>query len=243
MDSTMPIIDTDGLGTQLAALRRRIPKFAQEYRKGMPIWETVVMWVAEVWAKFEQQDCSKLFEQSANDLRVFMQEFEPEKIKEDYRQRMIAAAAQLRAQWQKIFAEKAARSEKRAADLADLRQRRPDLADERWRQVVCMAGDPETTIKPVNYLYSYLGAVVVFLLLLVVEGFAGYGIFEFSGTSYSAFAWSLITVIVLALSSHFGGALRAIVTANSEAQNLYKAKWPDGAIDGRGVEVRVESVD
>jgi hypothetical protein len=106
-----------------------------------------------------------------------------------------------------------------------------------------MTGNPDEIIVPVNYIVTYLLAFLVFCVLLLIEGLAGYGIFEFSGSSYSAIAWSLITVTVLALTSYFGGTNRAIVTANDEAKNTYKIKCPNGFFDARGVGVEVAPVE
>lgn len=244
-EETRPEINTAGLRQQLAGQKGRVTGLVPMFNvsKGFyPLFATIVSWLQEVWTRFENSSCTPLTA-ATRELREAIRSFDPAGLITGYRLTLDAAAAYLREQLYTILTRKFERDQTRGLELAQLTEQRPTLEDAIWCQKIRMSGDPDAVIHHVNYLVHAVWAAFVFLLLIAVEGMAGYGMFEFEGTSYSALAWSLITVVVLALTSHFAGTNRAIINANEDAQRIYAQKCAGGCFDMNGNPVYINGIE
>ncbi|MEK7617542.1 MAG: hypothetical protein AAB410_00160 [Patescibacteria group bacterium] len=245
VQETRPEINTAGLRQQLAAQKGRIAGLVPTFRKDsgfLPLFATVVFWLSELWTRFENSACTSLTV-AARNLREAIRLFNPAGHITGYRLTLDASLAYLREQLYTILTRKFERDQARGLELAQLTEQRPILEDAIWSQKIRMSGDQDAVIHHVNYLVHGVMAAFVFLMLIAVEGMAGYGMFEFEGTSYSALAWSLITVVVLALTSHFAGVNRAIINANEDAHRIYAQKCAGGCFDMNGNPVYVTPVE
>lgn len=232
----MPTIELAFLIKSLAGLKSRTSAFASSFRREegfMGIFAQIASWLVTLWAQFESSACNILVN-TQNEAAAAMSGFNPNSLTGSYMILMQQLGAWLEQQLHGALTASFLREQKRIAELNLLLEKIPDLEKGLHIQTITMAGDPDARIQPVNYRSHYASAFLIFILLIVIEGMAGYDMFEFSGSSLSAIAWSLITVAILALTSYFGGSNAAIVDACQDAKDTFRRKYPKGLKDNEG---------
>lgn len=232
----IPTIELVFLIKSLAGFKSRTHAFASSFRREegfMGIFSQIAAWLVSLWAQFESSACNILVK-TQNEAASAMSGFNPDSLIGSYTRRMEQLGAWLEQQLHGVLTASFVREQKRITELKQLEERKPDLEMSLDIHTITMAGDPDARIQPVNYRSHYASAFLVFILLIVIEGMAGYDMFEFSGSSLSAIAWSLITVAILALTSYFGGSNAAIVDACQDAKDTFRRKYPKGLKDKEG---------
>lgn len=217
-------IDLTGLTARMAELQTSIKTLAKQFT-GDNIWalfESLARRANRAWTEFEEQHSWLAEEGTA--LQAEVQGFSTSATVAKFRDDVAEAKGQLETDFEKAVRDRELLSRQRR----ELDSQLADAEDELRTQTIEMAGYDVAPIKHVNKWYELIRAVTLFILLGIVESFAGFDIFRFEGSSALALGASVLTIIYLTGTSHFGASSMAKILEHMHAARHFRTRYPDG---------------
>lgn len=217
-------VDLTGLTTKLTELQAGIKTLARQFT-GDNIWalfESLARRAQRAAAEFEEQH--RWLAEEGTALQAEVQGFSTSATVAKFKDDVAEAKGQLEADLEKAIRDRELLSRQRR----ELENQLADAEDELRTQTIEMAGYDVAPIKHVNKWYELIRAVTLFILLGIVESFAGFDIFRFEGSSALALGASILTIIYLTGTSHFGASSMAKILEHMHAARHFRTRYPDG---------------